>query len=127
MSDGPGLIAVVDDDVRVLKALRRLLEAAGFDVTTYSTGAGFISDIPVRPPNCVVLDLHMPDMNGFAVQDVLAGRGTPLPVIAITGQDSPEARERVMRRGATAYLCKPVDAEALIGAIREALHFRKGQ
>jgi FixJ family two-component response regulator len=127
MSDGPGLIAVVDDDVRVLKALRRLIETAGFDVTTYSTGAGFISDIALHPPNCVVLDLHMPDMNGFAVQDVLAGRDTTLPVIAITGQDSPEACERALRRGATAYLCKLVDAEALIGAIREALYSGKGQ
>src|SRR5262249_36559864 len=121
MSDERGLIAVVDDDTRVLKALRRLLETAGFDVNTYATGAGFVSDISLHPPNCVVLDLHMPDMNGFAVQEVLAGRGTSVPVIASTGQDSPEAYERVMRNGAKAYLCKPVDAEALLGAIRDAL------
>jgi FixJ family two-component response regulator len=87
----------------VLKALRRLIETAGFDVTTYSTGAGFISDISVRPPDCVVLDLHMPDMNGFA-----------------------GSARACQRRGTTAYLCKAVDVEALIGAIREALHSGKG-
>ena len=121
MNDERALVAVVDDDIRVLKALRRLLETAGFDVNTYSTGAGFLSDIPTNPPDCVVLDLHMPEMNGFAVQEVLANRPDTLPVIVITGQDSPQAYERVMRRGAKAYMCKPVDDEALLGAIRSAV------
>ena len=122
MKDEQALVAVVDDDTRVLKALRRLLETAGLNVSTYSTGAGFINDISMHQPDCVVLDLHMPEMNGFAVQEELAGRAIPVPVIVITGHDSPEARDRVMRQGAKAYLCKPVDDEELLDAIKHAVN-----
>jgi FixJ family two-component response regulator len=68
-----------------------------------------------------VLDLHMPSIDGFAVQSLLEGAGTPLSVVVITGYDSAEARERALAGGAVAYLPKPVDDEALLRAITRAL------
>ena len=72
-------------------------------------------------PDCVVLDLHMPEMNGFEVQDALAGGHAAVPVIVITGHDTPESRARAVRLGAKAYLCKPVNDEALLTAIGTAI------
>ena len=65
----------------------------------------------------MVLDLHMPGMSGFEVQDALAVAHAAVPVVVITGHDTPESRTRALRLGARAYLCKPVDDEALLSAI----------
>jgi FixJ family two-component response regulator len=117
MSPVPPLIAVVDDDAFVCKALERLLRSAGFAVETYSSGSAFLAAIGSRAPDCVVLDLHMPEVNGFEVQVQLARAGSRIPSVVITGHDTPESRERAMRNGAGAYMCKPVDDKALLEAI----------
>ena len=114
------LLAVVDDDDDVRVALRRLVSSAGFMVETYASGAEFLHALHDHRPHCVVLDLHMPGMSGFEVQGALARAHADVPVVIITGHDTPEARERALKLGATAYLCKPVDDEALLGAITEA-------
>ena len=67
--------------------------------------------------DCVVLDLHMPQMTGFDVQLRLSERGVTVPVIIITGHDAPEARARALALGAKYYLCKPIDEAALLAAI----------
>jgi|SRR5688572_13997940 len=116
-----GLIAVVDDEESVRKALQRLIRSAGFDVETFSSGADFLTSMQHHEPACVVLDLHMPGVNGFDVQDELNQARVRLPVVVLTGHDTPNARTRVMSRGAAAYLCKPVDESLLMRAINEAL------
>ena len=115
------LIAVVDDEESVRKALQRLIRSAGFDVETFPSGAEFLTSMQHREPACVVLDLHMPGVNGFDVQDELHQARVQLPVVVLTGHDTPSARTRVMSRGAAAYLCKPVDESLLMRAINEAL------
>ena len=117
MSPVPPLIAVVDDDAFVCKALQRLLRSAGFAVETYSSGSEFLEAIRTHTPDCVVLDLHMPEVNGFEVQAQLALAGSRIPAVVITGHDTPESRARAMRNGAAAYICKPVDDKALMEAI----------
>jgi FixJ family two-component response regulator len=115
------LLAVVDDDDDVRVALRRLVSSAGFEVETYASGAEFLRSVDDHQPDCVVLDLHMPEMSGFDVQGALALGHGGVPVVIITGHDTPEARSRAMRLGAKAYLCKPVDDEALLSAIGAAI------
>ena len=117
-------IAVVDDEESILKALERLLRVAGFDVKTFNSGADFISSLAVRLPDCVVLDLHMPRLNGFAVQEQLLASGKRVPVVVITGHDTPEAKQRVLQNGAAAYLRKPVDEKLLLRAIEDATAIR---
>jgi two-component system, LuxR family, response regulator FixJ len=111
------LIAVVDDEACVSKALKRLLCAAGHRVETFASGAAFLKWLQRETPDCVVLDLYMPQVDGFEVQARLAQQGARVPVVAITGRDTPQARRRALAGGAAAYLAKPVEAEALLEAI----------
>jgi FixJ family two-component response regulator len=117
----PPMVAVVDDEESVRKALGRLIRAAGFRVETYASGSDFLLSVQQHLPQCVVLDLRMPHVNGFHVQQALTNAGTHLPVVIITGDDSPESRVRALAQGARAYLRKPVDDAMLLDAIQTAI------
>jgi len=110
------VVAVVDDEQPVRRALQRLLRASGFDVRLFSTGSEFMSHL--EGIDCVILDLHLPGMSGFEVQEALSARGAPLPVVVLTGNDTPANRTRSLANGARAYLCKPVDDKVLLDALR---------
>ncbi len=114
------LIAIVDDEEPVRKALMRLMRSVGLSVETFASGPEFLKSLDTRLPDCVVLDLHMPQMNGFNVQAHLARKYAALPIIIITGHDLPNARERAMAGGASAFLRKPVLDRTLFGAISAA-------
>jgi len=117
----PPLIAVVDDDPYVRKALERLIRSAGFAAETFPSGAEFLKSVVDHEPDCVVLDLHMPMQDGFEVQAQLARDHCAIPVVVITGHDTPESRSRALGGGAKSYLCKPVDDETLLKAINSAM------
>ena len=121
MSDRPPLVAIVDDEESVCRAFRRLLRSAGFAVETFSSGATFLQGVQSLRPDCLVLDLHMPSMSGFDVQAKLLDLGERIPVIIMTGHDTPESRERAIGGGASAYLRKPADDEVLLDAVAEAI------
>jgi two-component system, LuxR family, response regulator FixJ len=109
-------VAVVDDEQPVRRALQRLLRASGFDVRLFATGADFMAHLD--GVDCVILDLHLPGMSGFEVQEALAARGADVPVVVLTGNDTPANRARSLANGARAYLSKPVDDETLLHALR---------
>jgi FixJ family two-component response regulator len=115
------LVAIVDDEESVRRALGRLVRAAGFDVQTFASGADFLHALARSRPQCVVLDLRMPRMSGFDVQDALAAAGSKVPVVIITGDDSAESRQQTLARGAKAYLRKPVDEAMLLDSIQVAI------
>jgi FixJ family two-component response regulator len=115
------LLAVVDDDADVRVALTRLVSSAGFAVETFASGADFLRSVQDHEPDCVVLDLHMPEMTGFDVQGALANGHSAIPVVVITGHDTPESRVRAIQMGAKGYLRKPVDDTALLEAIEMAI------
>ncbi len=112
---------MVDDEEAVRIAIRRLLRSASMNAETFSSGAEFLESMKQHEPDCVVLDLHMPQINGFAVQARLTETCSRVPVVIITGHDSPESRERALAGGAAAYLRKPVDDRALLDAIQQAV------
>jgi len=116
------LIAVLDDELQMCKALSRLLKTRGFDVVTFALGADLLAACASRLPDCLLLDLHMPDINGFEVLERLAAQHVPMPVIAITGHDQPGNAERVRALGAVDYLLKPVNEHSLLEAIAKAMH-----
>ena len=101
MTKAHPLIAVIDDEEPVRTALMRLMRSAGLTVETFGSGAEFLKSLETRLPDCVVLDLHMPHMDGFNVQTHLARKCAALPVIIVTGHDFPKARERAMAGGAS--------------------------
>lgn len=112
------MIAIVDDEDSVRRALERLLRSAGMDARVFATGGEFLENLQKSRPDCLVVDLHMPVMSGFEVLERLQGH---LPVVVITGQDSPEAEMRSFGAGAGGYLRKPVNDHALIDAIHSAI------
>jgi len=122
MSNAAALVAIVDDEESVRKALSRLVRAAGFGVDTYASGADFLSVVQERPPHCVVLDLRMPHVSGFDVLRALRQADVPVPAVIITGDDSADSRAQALREGARAHLRKPVDETMLLDAIHTALH-----
>ncbi len=114
-------VAVLDDEPEMLKAMRRLLASRGFRVDTYERGADLLTALEGSPrPDCLVLDLHMPEMSGFDVLEAMRTRQTPVPVIVITGHDEPGMEERSRMLGAVGYHKKPVDREELFSAIEAA-------
>jgi two-component system response regulator FixJ len=113
-------VAVVGDEEPVRRGLERLLKTSGYTVESFASGGLFLASLTTRQPDCLVLDLHMPDPDGFAVLARLAELGTKIRVVVITGYDTPESRERALRSGIAAYLRKPLDGDVLLDAIRGA-------
>ena len=97
------------------------MRGAGFEVQTWTSGGAFLSSLAETPVDCVVLDLHMPGLSGFDILDSLQTAGSPVPAVVITGHDTPESHARALQLGAKAFLCKPVDDEALLAAIGKAI------
>ena len=120
-------LAVLDDEVQMRKALSRLLRSHGFDVETFSCGDHLMSSMIVEAPDCLVLDLHMPDMSGFDVLKAFDSLNIKVPVIVITGHDEPHNSARVLALGASAYLTKPLDESCLLAAISAAITPAPGQ
>ncbi len=112
-------VAVVDDDESVRRALARLLKSESIEVKGYGSGTEFLEGVGTTEPHCVILDLHMPDLNGFDVLRHFARMQYQCPVIVMTGHDSPKARAESLALGAVKYLAKPFDAELLVAAIRQ--------
>lgn len=114
-------VAVVDDEASVRRAVTRLLRMDGMAARDFASGAAFLAALRGSHPACVILDLHMPDINGFEVQARLAQEAPGIPVIVVTGQDSPETRRRAMLIQPAAYLLKPMHATTLLDAVRHSL------
>ncbi len=121
MSGHTSIVAVLDDEPQMRKALRRLLATHGFQVEDYERGHDFLASLTSHPADCLVLDLHMPEFSGFDVLTAFAAQHIRMPVVVITGHDEPGTAERTRTLGASAYLTKPVDESALLSAIHSAL------
>jgi FixJ family two-component response regulator len=114
-------VAVVDDDPSVCKALARLLRASDLDADVYGSARQFLESLQTSAPDCLVVDLQMPDMNGLALQRELGRAGIRLPTVVITGHDEPGMQARCLAAGAAAYLRKPLQAKTLLAAIEAAI------
>jgi len=120
------VIAIVDDDPSVRRALHRLVRAAGYTVQSFASSHEFLDSLPGRRAACLVLDIHLDGMSGFDLQERLAADGVGVPVIFITAHDDAATRGRIERSGAAGHLGKPVDEQELLGAIRRAIGLDEG-
>jgi FixJ family two-component response regulator len=121
VNDASPQVFIVDDDEVVLKSLKRLLGASGFNVKTFTSPLQFLDhDVPDRP-SCLVLDLSMPDMDGLAVHEAIVERDWPCGVVILTGHGDIPSSVQAMKLGAVDFLTKPVDEEVLTTALNEAL------
>ena len=90
-------------------------------VEIYPSGEEFLNAVETRPFACVVLDLHMPKMNGYEVLSRLGQLSTRIPALVMTGHEAPDARSRVLSAGAAAFLIKPIDERTILDAIATAV------
>jgi len=113
------LISVVDDDRSVRRALRRLVQFAGFTAETFASAEDFLSSAYLVRTACLVLDIHLNGgMSGFELQAQLTADRVVIPIIFISAHCDVSTRERAEKSGAAAFLCKPFDVELLLDAIR---------
>jgi FixJ family two-component response regulator len=117
-------IAIVDDDPSVLKALARLLGTRALKAKTYQSARLFLASLADGPPDCLILDLQMPEMTGSELQQDLARKGIRIPTIIITAHDETGMRERCKAAGAIAFLPKPIQDTSLFAAIEAACRFK---
>jgi FixJ family two-component response regulator len=110
-------IAIVDDDPSVLKALARLLGTRSFKTRTYASAADFLVALADGSPECLIVDLQMPEKTGLELQHHLAHNGLQIPTIVITAHDEPDALRRCVAAGAVAFLAKPLQEASLLAAI----------
>jgi FixJ family two-component response regulator len=110
-------IFIVDDDVSVNLAVDRLLKAAGFKTRCFTSATVLLADPAACSADCLVLDVHLPDMNGFELQRKLRAAGSLAPVIIITAHDDPIHRRAAKEIGANAYITKPFTSVTLLDAV----------
>jgi FixJ family two-component response regulator len=115
------LLTVVDDDESVRESLPDLLGEFGFATRAFSSAEEFLSSGCVNQTSCLILDIAMPGMSGPELHEELRRRGQTIPTIFITGQRDETIRARLLKQGASDFLLKPIDDEALVAAIKTAL------
>jgi FixJ family two-component response regulator len=116
-----GYVAIVDDDMAVRKGLARLLGASAIRVRSFASGREFLDSLAAEAPECLIVDLQMPEMTGLELQGELARIGARIPTIVITAHNERGLRERCLAAGASAYLIKPLDGMQLIASIGAAV------
>jgi len=118
------LLAVVDDEESVRRALARMLSASQFEVDVFASGREFLDSLRTRLPDCVILDYRMPGLTGRDVQRQLGLAQLRVPIIVVTAHDHPALREQCLADGAVAYLAKPLHRERLVGLVNDAIRLR---
>jgi two-component system KDP operon response regulator KdpE len=113
-------ILVVDDDPQLLRALRINLSARGYDVVLAPDGATALTAASRQPPDLVVVDLGLPDVDGVDVVEGLRGWST-VPVIVLSARDQEQSKVRALDAGADDYVTKPFGMDELLARVRAAL------
>jgi FixJ family two-component response regulator len=114
-------VFLVDDDPGVLRALSRVLRDEGWRVDTFDSAEAFLAAVEPDAAGCLVLDVTMPGLDGLELQRRLAAAERSLPIVFVTGYGDIPTSVRAIKAGATDFLTKPVEARALVAAVRSAL------
>lgn len=114
-------IVVVDDDISVRESLELLIQAEGWQPALFDSAQAFLEQLPMVVPSCLILDVNLPDLSGFDIQQRVTDEKYSTPIIFITGYGDIPTSVRAMKAGAAEFLTKPLDDEVLIQAIRDAV------
>jgi FixJ family two-component response regulator len=118
------MIAVVDDDLGMLKAVERLLRAHGFLVMGSTSAEAFLASDASKKADCLVLDIQLDHTSGLELHRRLARSGRAVPVIFITAFEDERTRDEAIEAGCVDYLRKPFPSRLLLAAIQRALNPR---
>ena len=127
MNVASDIVYLLDDEPEMVKALTRLLRAKKFEVRGFTSVRAFLDTYRPEGNACLVLDVAMPELDGLELQRRLTDQGILIPIIFLTGHGDIPTSVRAMKAGATDFLAKPVDAAALIQAVRSALKTAQAQ
>lgn len=114
-------VAIIDDDPEVTASLSWLIESVGYKVKTYTEVEGFLTTLTHESPNCLILDIRMPVMSGFELQEILKTKRTNVPIIFITGHGDIPMAVHAMKEGAINFLTKPINNQILLETINKAV------
>jgi two-component system, OmpR family, response regulator len=114
-------LLVVEDDPNILELLSASLRFAGFDVSTATSGSAAVNAAKDRRPDLVVLDVMLPDLDGFEVIKMMREGGTRTPVVFLTARDATDDKIRGLTLGGDDYVTKPFSLEELTARIRAVL------
>ena len=120
-SESTPVVFVVDDDISVRESLELLIRTEGWRAETFASAQQFLDRPRVLVPNCLILDISLPGLNGLDLQERVARERIDMPIIFITGHGDVPKTVRAMKGGAVEFLTKPFNDEVLLTAIRQAL------
>lgn len=118
---GARRISIVDDDASIREALQSLMRSVQWDVDAFGSAEEFLASDRIQDSSCLILDLYLPGMNGFELQEHLNKQQRAIPIIFITAHADESSRRRAMHAGAVELLPKPVRREPLFKAIQSAI------
>ena len=113
----PTNIYIVDDDESVCRALKTLLMTYDFIVSTFNSAQSFFENVDQDTPGCLLLDIHMPGMDGWETQKKILESGSKRHVIFISAEKRDDAAQRALKVGAVGFLQKPVNGQSLVDLI----------
>jgi two-component system OmpR family response regulator len=119
--DGGFRILVVDDEPNIVDVISMALRYQGFDVATAATGGDALGQVQAFRPHLMLLDVMLPDMEGFEVAERLGSQRAGVPIIFLTARDSTEDKIRGLTTGGDDYVTKPFSLEELVARIRSVL------
>jgi two-component system response regulator FixJ len=114
-------ICIVDDDEAVRDSLHVLLKMRGFAVRAYESAKAYLADAPAHNCQCLLVDMHMPEMTGLTLLLTLRDRGTLAPAVMVTGKADQTLAEQAVGAGALGLLKKPVNEDELIAWVDRAV------
>ncbi len=120
MSKDRNRVLVVDDDLGMLRAVKRLLRQHDYEPILFSSAKAFKSHTEFEKTACVILDIDLNDGSGIELRNGLKAAGVSVPVIYITGNETPAVREAALASGCVAFLTKPFSAKELIEPLKKA-------
>jgi len=121
MTDTPRIL-IVDDEPMIRDLLEQALSMMGQSVETCSSGRKALETLTAQPFDLVMLDVGLPDMDGFETMAAIQAQSPQTPVILISGDAADQSRDKALAKGAFAYVIKPIRLEDLAETIREALN-----
>ena len=113
---------IVDDDESVRRSLKLLMVSYGFTVDTFSSAEEFFTAVPNSAEGCLILDIHMPGLNGWDTQQRLTKTGYNLPVIVISADKDGDFKEKALKAGAVGFLRKPFEDHYLLHMVNKVFN-----
>ena len=120
------LIFILDDDASVRDSLRRLFLSLGYAVEVFANAQALFDHRQPNGATCLVLDMHLPDLDGLEVQRRLTALGWQVPIVFLTGQGDIPMSVKAIKAGAVEFLTKPFRQQQLVDAVRAALDVERG-